>query len=555
MLKPIWIVAFSGPRQDTTGDGSAEQIPDLREQIKQCLEKFRQEAISLGGDIEMFSGVSSKADLIAIEVAESMGLPVHLIVPLPILEFAEDFKRQPQIWDQVLSMVAKAGGLVDQEHKKVMALCKLGAPSNSTSDWPPAIRPGWTFRVADGTHERDDCYFDCDTQMLDAADALLAIASPEPSDRPGETNDLLQQAKARGIAIAKMDSSQSNSISGSAHIEWNSGPWKADSIVTDISSVNSGSRLPSKSSAPIEDIFSFLDEFASRTGGRLKNRVTTMIAFQFSATILTLIGTSLLLPKLPGDNLAYLFRRDAELIGYQIVTATAFVLLVWAFLLGLNSRWTDLKSQWRQTRFAAEVVRSLIHTARLVDPLQPIIARHNPAWSRFARSVALSAIRSRPPNEFDCEVIKRNYHRDRLQHQQEAYYHKQLASASQWSSVCGVVAFWTGAFAPFFLVLAMYLRSAHADWIATSAWSVIFIKLLPVLLPLLSGTATSLRIVTDAGRRAERYKIQVNRLQTINHWFPLLKTPSSIRRAVALTEEILLDELIEWYAASKSTGK
>jgi hypothetical protein len=74
-------------------------------------------------------------------------------------------------------------------------------------------------------------------------------------------------------------------------------------------------------------------------------------------------------------------------------------------------------------------------------------------------------------------------------------------------------------------------------------------------LPLLAGTATSLIVVTDAGRRTERYKTQANRLQAINQWFPTLKTVSSLRRAVVLTEEILLDELIEWHAASKSTGK
>jgi hypothetical protein len=105
------------------------------------------------------------------------------------------------------------------------------------------------------------------------------------------------------------------------------------------------------------------------------------------------------------------------------------------------------------------------------------------------------------------------------------------------------------------LIFAIYLKIAHADWVTNSVWSPVFITFLPILLPLLAGTAGSLKVVTDAGRRAERYKMQAERLHALSNWFPTLKTPSSIRRAVVLTEEILLDELIEWHAASKNTGK
>lgn len=553
MLRPIWIVAFANSRNDWTESSSGKLIY-LQERIRQALEEFSRVAAELGGKIELVASVTSAADQIAIDLAQSKEIPVHVIVPLPVSELGLDFRGRPQAWDQTLDTIAKAGGLIGQPTEAVSALIKLGGRTQVTPEWPQSIQPGWTFRVADGTHERDACYHDCAAQMLDAADALLIVLDSD-SGYLGGTKDMLHQAEARGIAIAKIELNEPALAREPVAIEWPNGTWTADPVMTELNSVISETKLSQHSSNQIQKIFAVLDEVANQTGGRLKNRVTTMIALQFSATILTLISTTLLLPKMSDDRLANLFRLDASLIGYQIVSGFAFLFLIWAFLLGLASRWTNLKSQWRQTRFAAEVLRSLIHTRGLVDPLYPIISRHRPAWRRLALSAGLAVLRENPIKNFDCEAIKARYHRDRLHDQQEAYYRKQLVSASKWSAVCGVIAFWAGAVAPFFLFLSIYFKLVHWEWVVTNAWSVVFTKFLPVLLPLLAGTAASLKVVTDAGRRAERYQMQAQRLQSINKLFPTLQTPSSIRRSVVLTEEILLDELIEWHAASNGTGK
>jgi hypothetical protein len=153
------------------------------------------------------------------------------------------------------------------------------------------------------------------------------------------------------------------------------------------------------------------------------------------------------------------------------------------------------------------------------------------------------------------EESKSNYLRDRIEVQRKAYFQKLQVGASRLSAVCGRVGFWAGSLAPVCLLLALYLKFAHEEWITTSVWSPILITFLPVLLPLLAGTATSLRVVTDAGRRAERYRTVAQQLQSLSEWLPTLKTPASIRRAVVSAETILLDELIEWHAASKTTGK
>jgi hypothetical protein len=98
------------------------------------------------------------------------------------------------------------------------------------------------------------------------------------------------------------------------------------------------------------------------------------------------------------------------------------------------------------------------------------------------------------------------------------------------------------------------LRHWQSDWTRLNAWSPLLVSFLPIFLPLLAAAAMSLRVVTDASRRAERYGIMFDRLDWMASWFQSLRTPSTIRRAVARTEEILLDELVEWYAAAKDAG-
>ena len=76
-------------------------------------------------------------------------------------------------------------------------------------------------------------------------------------------------------------------------------------------------------------------------------------------------------------------------------------------------------------------------------------------------------------------------------------------------------------------------------------------KFLSAFLPLTAGLAMSLVMVTDYGRRKERYSIMTKRLEELSFQFASVKSPHSARSAVRRCEEILLDELIEWYASNK----
>jgi hypothetical protein len=77
---------------------------------------------------------------------------------------------------------------------------------------------------------------------------------------------------------------------------------------------------------------------------------------------------------------------------------------------------------------------------------------------------------------------------------------------------------------------------------------------LPVVLPLLAGSAISFVVATDSARRAERYQLMIDRLNIATQNLVSLKTPGAVSRSVAIAEDIMIDELIEWYVASKNVG-
>ena len=84
--------------------------------------------------------------------------------------------------------------------------------------------------------------------------------------------------------------------------------------------------------------------------------------------------------------------------------------------------------------------------------------------------------------------------------------------------------------------------------------SLIAFTLFPIVLPLAVGLAVSLRTALDAGRRTYRYAEMVQRLTEARSVISSLKTASSTRRAIAATEEILIDELNEWQLAERQNG-
>ena len=106
MVTPVWIVGFSGHRPKNVEGRRIEELEGCRPLIRQALEEYQARAANLGGEIHCFSSVAEGADTIALEVSEEIGIVNHVILPMSVERFAEDFTDSTAAWDRALALVA-----------------------------------------------------------------------------------------------------------------------------------------------------------------------------------------------------------------------------------------------------------------------------------------------------------------------------------------------------------------------------------------------------------------------------------------------------------------
>ena len=71
--QPEFVLGFVGHRH------LADEV-GLRPAIRLCLERFAAEAVRRGGRLNVYCSISYGADLLFIECAHELGLPVHLLL-------------------------------------------------------------------------------------------------------------------------------------------------------------------------------------------------------------------------------------------------------------------------------------------------------------------------------------------------------------------------------------------------------------------------------------------------------------------------------------------
>ena len=204
MVTPVWIVGFSGHRPKDEHCRKLEQLEACRPRIGEALLSYQDMAKDVGGEIHFHASVAEGADIIAIEVAQELGILVHVILPMSIERFADDFDSSPEAWDRALSIISTAGGLSGFKADRIEALCSRGTGKYQTISDLPASRKKWTFRVSNGTRERPLCYYECGEEMLGSCDGLIAVHC-QATEKLGGTTEVIKQAEAQGLLVAVID--------------------------------------------------------------------------------------------------------------------------------------------------------------------------------------------------------------------------------------------------------------------------------------------------------------------------------------------------------------
>jgi hypothetical protein len=234
------------------------------------------------------------------------------------------------------------------------------------------------------------------------------------------------------------------------------------------------------------------------------------------------------------------------------MTAAELTLISVAVLLGVYMHWRHGQARWIELRLATELLSGLVEARQLLAPLYPVVTQHLPGWRRFCLSVGLRIVAQHGQQwELVSEIAR--YQEKRID-KQIGYIEKNNPARHIWFRIARRMGPVAGVLAIPVVILALRYKLGHHDTDPCQPliwWETMLYKFFPIALPLIAGVAAALQTVNDTPRRSQVYPEIIERLRADRHFATAIRSQSGFRRLVARTEEVLLDELVGWYAAAK----
>lgn len=371
--------------------------------------------------------------------------------------------------------------------------------------------------------------------MLDASDVLVAVWDGEPAQGLGGTAEIVELARHLKKPLlwiyAHDGTTKFENFPGESR-EKIPDEWPPpDPVMSELSSLASETCAPNGAkTAEVNHLMECLGVIAEREGASFRPGTVAQIALH---------------------SLAALIAAWACVRPLALLTSLELFLVVAALftLVLLDKR--RAQPRWLKSRFATELLRGLRCSVPMVDPLHPLIAHHMPEWRRFAVCAGLLVQRTRT-SAMSLEDWKHVYATERLDDQIKHFRGKGGAAQKIWnfSHPVAVACAWS---APFFVAFSLANKLAHWQ-LQDFAWGALAVMWLPIALPLIAGAASGVRSALDVGRRRERYPQMIERLQEAKLWLAGARTSTGLQNTILRTEEMLVDELVEWRVAAHNTG-
>jgi len=540
MITPRYLAGFTGHRQldnpDAVRAALAAELKDLKSRVEKA-----------GGILEFYSSAAYGADTIACEEAERLEIPVHLILPKPVV-------FDPETGD----LDRKEGFAADFWKKDTFLTTEWERTYDLIQTAESGVKGG-TLRLVTGSQAHPECYYDTSLQMMEAIDVLIAVWDGQPARGLGGTEHFVSLAKKAKMPLVlisasgdKLDALDQDQLAAQD---------ESRNLITLVDQFSLPYQIHNEKLSEAQLLFERLDKCSELESKNFREGLVRIIKAHAFATLVA--GVAALLPQEPNWK-----------VFLGVLAALELCLVAWA--IWRNHQLTHhhgTHERWMQTRFAAELMRAIGDSCGLLDPLHPLIAWHQPQWRRFAMTAGLLIQRGNPSKPWND--ARKDYLQKRLfdpYNGQIPYFSERHAKAVPhfqktllWGKRLGWAAliFVTGAVIVKFCAIADSFHLVHLhppDPIAKTphnpaSWGFdIAFKFLPIALPLLSGMFISLRTALDSGRRSYRYSEVAQRLTASAAVLETLKTEASVRRTVAATEEVLLDELVEWHLAEQQNG-
>ncbi len=478
-LPQFHVVGFSGHRQLANAAGAAAAIRVALEFLQRLAP----------GEWIALSSVAGGSDQLFVQQARAIGLSWHAILPLPRVEFAQDFTTAE--WAVVEEILV-------------------------TADY---------VRVISESGEREDAYLDCGIETVNDADVLLVFWDGQPARGKGGTADVVEYAKSIGKPVMIIDATTQ---------EMRKENWTrlelGDAALADLN------KLPAAASASAENpfrapdaVFSFqqkCDYAASHGAPQFRRLIVSTVMLHVIATLIA------------AGTLAY----GLHLIALPWIEVLCITTALGAAL--VLRQHLHSHHSWVRCRLAAEFCRSALATWGL-PRAAPLLRDLDLAGVRgLARALHVlhsrfSAARPVPMDEF-----KRIYLEKRID-DQLAYYNRQVNRALPLFNRLKV-SFWVAT------SLALGFTACYAvvrtlglgvpEWTQETLFA-----FLPISLPVLAASMISIISINDLQRRVARYREMQTLLEASRAQLAFCQTWNSLERIVLKTERALLQEVIEWH--------
>jgi nucleoside 2-deoxyribosyltransferase len=444
-----------------------------------------------GGAMAAVASAASGSDTLFLEEADRRSLPFFLVLPFPREKFREDFNDAE--WERVQPLFRKALNIAELER----------------------------------TETKEEAYLETSRQTVDRADVLIAVLDANHAHGKGGARDAVEYADALGKTVFLIDP--------------NTGAIQPRRMSALPPALPAGAAQMTGGDAK-QEVKKHFDEVNARAqahGPQARQMVRWIILLHLLSTALA-IGAMVFQPLV-----------GTGAVGHAVeYVAAALELVCLGAALYLIYQHHQLHEDWLTSRIAAELCRSARTTWGLRHHAEINLRVAIPGFERLSVSLQMARYLDRSPVQSVNDVC-REYREERVRHQIEYFKNEAGAATTQYrwrrrlatAATVGAILFNVGASA---LIIFGVVHGQEAIYLT--------IKLVALLLPLVNATMFTLIVSQDYSRRVVRYPEMAAVLAEMEKRLSGEMTWPSLARVMNETEQLLLQEVVEWYSFTRFAG-
>jgi hypothetical protein len=473
-LPSVLAIGFTGHRL----------LPDEAKSGEQIFKFLREKKEETPGVVFGISSVAVGGDLLFAEACIQLGLPLRVLLPMPMEQFRDDFDEST--WKRVEEVLRRA----------------------------------MSIEVTGGDQSRDARYYECGIETVLQSRVLLALWDGEPSRGLGGTEQIFSFAKVEGRPIVWIHS-QTGAIQR----------FNDETEILEDAELDFLNSLPETNQNPSINTpgdlarawFQKIDMNATHASPMVRRLAAIPILCTAAASVLSTVGT------LAGGSALWVGIGAG--LGFTVGALPAVLKLHHRAVL------------WARIRTATEICRSNLAFWKTPKPYNAIGSEIVPELSGMLMSLNFLKMSDGSERNVDLEEFKQNYREGRIQGQLDFF----LKSATRSEKKAKQYQYAITASIGIALVanIWMLVSVLGVKGISPFPWNQI-LPLSGSVFFQLATIAGAMLVVNDYERRRTRYRELHHLLEEWDKQLEFARTWPVVIRIAEMVEKALLAEVIEW---------